>query len=250
MSSISNNEPLNSSNTSNISAIPDTDQLTHLNDYNLLLNYGSNDSNPEKTIHPAELDTPLSQSKLLALSSKTTITKSSDSDMEISDSNTSPNHLHPKEKPTGSDSTTAMPIGSTDLLGPPFFTGLVPWTLWVPDQESNHTTSRDARLANSNLQRPTGRRPFGGTKKSSIVPAQCLLLQLITTQLIIQFYWKYSYLEIRCLHQSSTNSTLLNRSWHDLMLLSHFPCLIFPSKYENDLQSNGDFWWALITLRF
>ena len=129
MSSISNNESLNSSNTSNISTIPDTDQLTHLNNYNLLLNYASSDSNTEKIIHPMELDTPPSRPKSLALSSKTTITKSSDSNMKISDSDTSPNHLHPKEKPTGSDSTTMMPISSTDLLGPPFFTGLVPRTL-------------------------------------------------------------------------------------------------------------------------
>ena len=137
MSSISNNESLSSSNASNISATPDTDQLTHLNDHNLLLDYASSDSNTEKTIHPAELDTPSSRPKLLALSSKTTITKPSDSDMEISDCDTSPNYLHPKEKPTGSDSMTVMPISSTDLLGPPFFTGLVPRTLQVPNQESD-----------------------------------------------------------------------------------------------------------------
>ena len=171
MSSISNNESLNSSNASNISAIPNTDQLTHLNDYNLLLDYTSSDSNTEKTIHPAELDTPPSRPKLLALSSKTTITKSSNSDMEISDSDTSPNHFYPKEKPTGSDSMTAMPISSTDLLGHPFFTGLVPRMLQVPDQESDHTTSRDAGLANSNLQCPTGRRPFGGTGNILYTPS-------------------------------------------------------------------------------
>jgi len=171
MSSISNNESFSSSNPSNISAIPNTDQLTHLNDYNLLLNYASSDSDTEETIHPTKLDTPPSRPKLLALSSETTITKSSDSDMEISDSDTSPNHLHPKEKPTGSDSTTAMPISSTDLLGPPFFTGLVPRTLRVPDQESDHTTSRDAGLANSNPQRSEGRRPFGGTENILYTPS-------------------------------------------------------------------------------
>ena len=58
MSSISNNESLSSSNASNISTIPDTDQLTHLNNYNLLLDYTSSDSDTEKTIHPAKLDTP------------------------------------------------------------------------------------------------------------------------------------------------------------------------------------------------
>ena len=171
MSSISNNESLSSSNTSNISAIPDTDQLTHLNNYNLILDYASSDSDTKKTIHPAKLDTPPSRPKLLALSSKTTITKSSDSDMEISDSDTSSNHLHSKEKPTGSDSMTVMPIGSTDLLGPPFFTGLVPRMLRVPDQESNHTTLRDAGLANSNPQRPEGRRPFGGTENILYTPS-------------------------------------------------------------------------------
>ena len=96
-----------------------------------------------------------------------------------------------------------------------------------------HHKMQDLLTAIRNILQEEG--PLEEQTISSILPAQCLLLQLITTQLIIQFYWKYHYLEIKHLHQSSTNSALLNRSGHDLTLLSHLPNLIFPSKYENDL---------------
>ena len=43
--------------------------------------------------------------------------------------------------------------------------------LRVPDQESNHTTSRDAGLADSNLQRPEGKRSFGGTENILYTPS-------------------------------------------------------------------------------